>query len=58
MADDEKIEPNEPVQELKPGERREVGILPARRTAVSPAAPADGAYELWYPAGVRYGRAR
>ena len=33
-------------------------ILPARSTAVSPAAPTDGAYELWYPAGVRYGRTR
>jgi ATP-dependent Lon protease len=36
MADDEKIEPNEPVQELKPGERREVGVLPARRTVLFP----------------------
>jgi len=33
-------------------------ILPARSTAVSPAAPTDGAHELWYPAGVRYGRTR
>jgi diaminohydroxyphosphoribosylaminopyrimidine deaminase/5-amino-6-(5-phosphoribosylamino)uracil reductase len=33
-------------------------ILPARSAAVSPAAAADGAYEVWYPAGVRYGRTR
>ena len=33
-------------------------ILPARSAAVSPAVAADGAYEIWYPAGVRYGRAR
>jgi diaminohydroxyphosphoribosylaminopyrimidine deaminase/5-amino-6-(5-phosphoribosylamino)uracil reductase len=33
-------------------------ILPARSTALSPAVPADGAYEVWYPAGVRYGRTR
>jgi diaminohydroxyphosphoribosylaminopyrimidine deaminase/5-amino-6-(5-phosphoribosylamino)uracil reductase len=33
-------------------------IVGPRRTAVSPAAAADGAYEIWYPAGVRYGRTR
>ena len=33
-------------------------LLPARSAAVSPAAPEGGAYELWYPAGVRYGRTR
>jgi diaminohydroxyphosphoribosylaminopyrimidine deaminase/5-amino-6-(5-phosphoribosylamino)uracil reductase len=33
-------------------------ILPARSAAVSPAASVDGAYEVWYPAGVRYGRTR
>jgi diaminohydroxyphosphoribosylaminopyrimidine deaminase/5-amino-6-(5-phosphoribosylamino)uracil reductase len=33
-------------------------ILPARSTAVSPAVAADGGYEIWYPAGVRYGRTR
>jgi diaminohydroxyphosphoribosylaminopyrimidine deaminase / 5-amino-6-(5-phosphoribosylamino)uracil reductase len=33
-------------------------IVRARSTAVSPAAAADGAYEIWYPAGVRYGRTR
>jgi diaminohydroxyphosphoribosylaminopyrimidine deaminase/5-amino-6-(5-phosphoribosylamino)uracil reductase len=30
----------------------------ARGAAGSPAAPEGGAYEVWYPAGVRYGRAR
>jgi diaminohydroxyphosphoribosylaminopyrimidine deaminase/5-amino-6-(5-phosphoribosylamino)uracil reductase len=33
-------------------------LLPARSAAVSPAVPADRAYEVWYPAGVRYGRTR
>ncbi len=33
-------------------------IVGPRSTAVSPAAAADGAYEIWYPAGVRYGRTR
>jgi diaminohydroxyphosphoribosylaminopyrimidine deaminase/5-amino-6-(5-phosphoribosylamino)uracil reductase len=33
-------------------------ILPARSAAVSPAVAGDGAYEVWYPAGVRYGRRR
>jgi diaminohydroxyphosphoribosylaminopyrimidine deaminase / 5-amino-6-(5-phosphoribosylamino)uracil reductase len=33
-------------------------IVRSRGTAVSPAAAADGAYEIWYPAGVRYGRTR
>jgi riboflavin biosynthesis pyrimidine reductase len=33
-------------------------LVRPRRTAVSPAAAADGAYEIWYPAGVRYGRTR
>jgi diaminohydroxyphosphoribosylaminopyrimidine deaminase/5-amino-6-(5-phosphoribosylamino)uracil reductase len=33
-------------------------IVGPRGTAVSPAAAADGAYEIWYPAGVRYGRTR
>jgi len=33
-------------------------ILPARSAAASPAVPSDGAYEVWYPAGVRYGRRR
>jgi diaminohydroxyphosphoribosylaminopyrimidine deaminase/5-amino-6-(5-phosphoribosylamino)uracil reductase len=33
-------------------------LLPARSTAAAPAAPAGRTYELWYPAGVRYGRTR
>jgi diaminohydroxyphosphoribosylaminopyrimidine deaminase/5-amino-6-(5-phosphoribosylamino)uracil reductase len=33
-------------------------LVRPRGTAVSPAAAADGAYEIWYPAGVRYGRTR
>jgi dihydrofolate reductase len=33
-------------------------LLPARSAAVSPAVPADHAYEVWYPTGVRYGRTR
>jgi diaminohydroxyphosphoribosylaminopyrimidine deaminase/5-amino-6-(5-phosphoribosylamino)uracil reductase len=33
-------------------------ILPARSGARSPAASGDAAYEIWYPAGVRYGRTR
>jgi diaminohydroxyphosphoribosylaminopyrimidine deaminase / 5-amino-6-(5-phosphoribosylamino)uracil reductase len=33
-------------------------LVTPRSTAVSPAAAADGAYELWYRAGVRYGRTR
>jgi diaminohydroxyphosphoribosylaminopyrimidine deaminase/5-amino-6-(5-phosphoribosylamino)uracil reductase len=33
-------------------------LLPARSAAVSPAVPPDRAYEVWYPAGVRYGRTR
>ncbi len=33
-------------------------IVRPRSGAVSPAAAADGAYEIWYPAGVRYGRTR
>jgi diaminohydroxyphosphoribosylaminopyrimidine deaminase/5-amino-6-(5-phosphoribosylamino)uracil reductase len=33
-------------------------LLPPRSRALSPAAAPDGAYELWYPAGVRYGRMR
>ena len=33
-------------------------VLPARSAAASPAVAADGAYEVWYPAGVRYGRTR
>jgi diaminohydroxyphosphoribosylaminopyrimidine deaminase/5-amino-6-(5-phosphoribosylamino)uracil reductase len=33
-------------------------LLPPRSLARSPAAPGDGAYELWYPAGARYGRIR
>ena len=33
-------------------------LLPPRSAARSPAAPEDAAYELWYPAGARYGRIR
>lgn len=33
-------------------------LLPARSTAAAPAAPAGRTYELWYRAGVRYGRTR
>ena len=33
-------------------------IVRPRSTAVSPAAAADAAYEIWYRAGVRYGRTR
>jgi diaminohydroxyphosphoribosylaminopyrimidine deaminase/5-amino-6-(5-phosphoribosylamino)uracil reductase len=33
-------------------------LLAARSTAVSPAVPADRTCEVWYPAGVRYGRTR
>jgi diaminohydroxyphosphoribosylaminopyrimidine deaminase / 5-amino-6-(5-phosphoribosylamino)uracil reductase len=33
-------------------------LLPPRSRAQSPAAPADGAYELWYPARAWYGRMR
>ena len=33
-------------------------ILPRGSAALSPAAAADGAYEIWYRAGVRYGRTR
>ncbi|HEY6098524.1 MAG TPA: bifunctional diaminohydroxyphosphoribosylaminopyrimidine deaminase/5-amino-6-(5-phosphoribosylamino)uracil reductase RibD [Anaeromyxobacter sp.] len=33
-------------------------LLPARSKAVSPAVPEAGPYEIWYPAGVRYGRTR
>jgi diaminohydroxyphosphoribosylaminopyrimidine deaminase/5-amino-6-(5-phosphoribosylamino)uracil reductase len=33
-------------------------LLPPRSPARSPAAPQDAAYEVWYPAGARYGRIR
>ena len=33
-------------------------IVPGRSAAVSPAVAKGGAYEVWYPAGVRYGRRR